>query len=59
MARHIDLWLTGDEHYLLSVKHYEEVFRLVTEVKKEYKIVNTPTAFMKIFEMTRERIEEK
>lgn len=41
----------GDENYILSRKHYKEVFRLLVEVKEKYGIVSNPTAVMTVFEL--------
>ena len=49
----IDVVCSGEENYLLSRAHYEEVFRLIVDVKDQYNIVNNPTAFMKIIELAR------
>ena len=49
-----DLFFSGDENYILSKKHYDEVFRLLVDIKDKYNIINNPTAFMKIIEFAKE-----
>jgi len=46
-----DLYFAGEQNYILSRKHYDEVFRLLVQVKDSYNIINNPTAFMKIVEL--------
>ncbi len=53
-----DLIFAGDEAYLLSRKHFDEVFNMVADIKEKYNIVNNPTAIMKIMELARERLDE-
>ena len=52
----LDALCSGNEHYLLSRAHYEEVFKLLLDVKDKYNIVNSPTAFMKIVELARQAL---
>ena len=49
----VDLYFAGEENYILSRRHYDEVFRLLVEIKDTYNIINNPTAFMKIVELAR------
>ncbi|MEN8265079.1 MAG: hypothetical protein ABFR82_16660 [Nitrospirota bacterium] len=49
---------SGQENFILSRKHYDEVFSAVLEVKDKYKIVSNPTAFMKIIEMAKDYMTE-
>lgn len=53
-----ELLFIGDESFVLSRKHYDDVFALVADVKEHFEIVNNPTAMMKIVELARERIGE-
>ncbi|MBI5189931.1 MAG: ParB N-terminal domain-containing protein [Nitrospirae bacterium] len=51
--------LFGDEdNYVLSMKHFGQVFEAVADVKEKYNIVSNPTAFMKLIELARERMAE-
>lgn len=52
----VDMYFTGDENYVLSRKHYEEVFALIADIKEKFEIVNNPTAMMKVMELARERL---
>jgi hypothetical protein len=54
----IDMICSGDQNYLLSRTRFNDVFRLLVEVKEKYNIINNPTAFMKIVELARERLGE-
>jgi hypothetical protein len=54
----IDMIFSGDRNYILTRSHYDEVFRLIVDVKERYNIINNPTAFMKIIEFARERMDE-
>lgn len=54
-----DVLFSGDENYLVSRSHYEQVFAAVADVKEKFNIVNNPTAFMKIVELARERMGEE
>jgi hypothetical protein len=49
----IDTVFSGDEGYILSLRHYDATFRLLVDIKDKYNIVNNPTAFMKIVELAR------
>ncbi|MDP2167962.1 MAG: ParB N-terminal domain-containing protein [Thermodesulfovibrionales bacterium] len=49
---------SGDENYILSRKHFNEVFALLADVKEQFGIVNNPTAMMKLVELAREKMEE-
>lgn len=53
----IDLLFSGDENYVLSRKHYDDVFRLLVDIKDKYNIINNPTAFMKLVELAKTNIE--
>jgi hypothetical protein len=61
MLQSLDSFFSGDEHYLLSRAHYDEIFNLLLDVKDKYNIVNSPTAFMKMVELAKQAlpIEEK
>ena len=52
----IDLLFSGDENYVLSRKHYDDVFRLLVDIKDKYNIINNPTAFMKIVELVKNNL---
>jgi hypothetical protein len=52
-----DMLFAGDENFVLSRRHYEEVFRLVLDVKDKFSIVSNPTAFMKVVEMAKMYME--
>ena len=54
----VDLYFSGEENYLLSRTHYEETFKLLVEIKDKYNIINNPTAFMKIVELAKERLQD-
>ncbi len=49
----IDLYFAGEENYVLSRSHYEQVFNLLVDIKDKYNIINNPTAFMKILDLAR------
>lgn len=53
LLEEIDLLFHADSNYVLSRIHYEYVFNLITKVKRDYHIINNPTAFLKIIEMAR------
>ena len=53
----IESMLGSDENFILSRSHYDEVFKMLIEVKSKFKIVNNPTAFMKIVEMAKSYME--
>ncbi len=53
----MDIIFTGHENYILSRKHYSEVFKLLIEIKEKYNIVNNPTAFMKIIDLAKTQFE--
>jgi hypothetical protein len=52
-----DMLFAGYQNFVLSRKHYDEVFRLILDVKDKYYIVSSPTAFMKVIEMARGYME--
>lgn len=54
----VDMLFSKDENFILSRKHYEEVFNVLVDVKDQYGIVNNPTAFMKIIEMAKGYMED-
>ncbi len=58
VVENIDMLFSRDENFVLSRKHYEEVFSLLVDVKEKYSIVNNPTAFMKIVEMAENYMAE-
>jgi hypothetical protein len=47
----VELLFHADSNYVLSRTHYDDVFSLLTKVKRDCHIINNPTAFMKIIEM--------
>ncbi|MCP4259122.1 MAG: ParB N-terminal domain-containing protein [Planctomycetes bacterium] len=53
LIKDADMFFSRDENFILSRKHYEEVFSVMLEVKDRYNIVNSPTAMMKIFELAK------
>ena len=54
----VDLLFHADTNYLMSRKHWDAVFGLFVKVKREYHIINSATAFQKIFDMARLYLEE-
>jgi mRNA-degrading endonuclease RelE of RelBE toxin-antitoxin system len=59
LMEYADMLFSGDEHFLLSKKHYDQVFALLIETKDRFNIVNNPTAFMKIIEMAKLYMDSK
>lgn len=53
-----DILFSGDEHFILSRKRYDDVFSLIADIKEHFEIVNNPTAMMKIVELAKERMAE-
>ncbi|MDO8281062.1 MAG: ParB N-terminal domain-containing protein [Thermodesulfovibrionia bacterium] len=52
----VSLLFSGSENFILSRRHYEEVFNVLVDVKDQFSIVNNPTALVKIFELAREQM---
>jgi hypothetical protein len=52
----MDTLCSGDEYYLSSRAHYEEVFQLLLKGEDTYNIINSRTAFMKIIELARQAL---
>jgi hypothetical protein len=48
LVNEADALFSGDQNYFMSLKHYDDVFRLMVDVKEKYNIVGNPTAMMKI-----------
>lgn len=57
LIKDADMIFSRDENYILSRKHYDELFAQVLDIKERYNIVNNPTAFMKIFELAKLQLE--
>ncbi len=58
-VENVDIVCVGDTIYILSRKHFDEVFfPLMVAIKEKFNIVNNPTAILKIFELARERLDE-
>lgn len=53
-----DVLFSGDEHFIMSRCHYEDVFRLVIDAKEKFTIVNNPTALMKLFDLARIQLDQ-
>jgi hypothetical protein len=53
----MDMMFMDDEHYVLSRKHYDDVFAMLADVKEKFRIMNNPTALMKIMELAREQLQ--
>ena len=49
----------ADEAYILSRSHFEQVFRMLIDIKQSHKIVNNPTAFMKIIGLARSYMDSE
>ena len=56
LLQEADVLFSQDETFIVSRKHYEEVFSALVQVKEQFNIVNNPTALMKVFELAKERL---
>lgn len=57
LIKNVDMFFSREENFILSRKHYEEVFSMMLEVKDRYNIVNNPTAMMKIIELAKLQLD--
>lgn len=58
LLQETEVLFSEDTTYIDSLRHYDQVFSALIEVKEKFNIVSNPTALMKIFELAQERLSE-
>ena len=59
LLQEADMLFSQDETFIVSRKHYEDVFSVLVQVKEQFNIVNNPTALMKVFELVKEKLNDQ
>lgn len=54
----VEIIFSGDEIFLAAKASYEQAFSLITQAKKDYKIINSAAAFAKILDLASEKMRE-